>query len=928
MKKKIPFIKKIILLIGIIYINFGFAQVITDGFGTWTRQINYGNFTQSTPSGIWEVTSARINNGGISNPPINGYIELRAYNNSPNNIGGSIVTPIIEKGGAKSIEVGFYIRTIASTATIEVQKSVNGSEWQTLQQIKIRDNNTPIFTVPVNDNSDNLRFRIISVNIGATSLIDYVRVRHSYNLSVDNMEVCEGSTIILSAESSAPFTYTWSSTAGGNLNQTTGVNVTANPTQSAIYTATGTYTASYGTVTEVKTINVEVNPSPSDIMITSTVSPLDAGSCGWDYVRLDVTEVDDNDNEPVITWFPVEGLYTDSDLMVAYIEGSHATTVYAAPLVPTVYTATATLGICEKTATTDSITKEKTTFTGLDISNPTLWNIANNWSDNMVPTANKCANIPSGRLAIVNIPDAVAKTVTVASGGRLTVNTNNTLTVTDGFVNNNASNLVPIIKPQEYYVTIESDGNLIQENDEASNTGTVTVKRIARMKRQDYTYWSSPVSGQNLKTFSPNTLDNRFYTYNESNDGFVEIAPAANVFGNNSLGGFESAAKGYTIRAYNNYPTSGAVQTFTGIFTGAPNNGNITFPLKQEGAGYNLVGNPYPSNIDFDELFSNNSSVISNAAYFWTNVNPYVADGVYSANNYAQYVNGTGTPAQNDSLDKAPTNIIKPGQGFLVQAEADNVALNYNNSIRTSETDGIFFNSKGVPSSKVKDRYWLKLSTPLNNFNTIAVVYSKDAVNGFSRKDDGRLLQTGSDSFYSIPDDGDYRLAIQGREYSLLQSDVVPLGAIFYQTGTHTISLSRSEGIFADGQNIYLKDYQTGILTNLSEGSYTFKASKGESTGRFEIIYNHRRYQGKGALAVDTLQKDNLYVYKDGDDFVIRSQNKKITGLEVYDTSGRLVYKTSSNSTEIMLRSEKLNSGMYILKINRGEEVTSKKIVR
>ncbi len=504
-----------------------------------------------------------------------------------------------------------------------------------------------------------------------------------------------------------------------------------------------------------------------------------------------------------------------------------------------------------------------------------------------------------------------AKTLTVASGGELTINADKAVTVQNAIVNNGI-------------LTVESDGNLIQINDNAVNTGNITVKRIAKMKRQDYTYWTSPVTGtQTLKQFSPNTLDTRFYTYNESNDNFVGINPATRFgyVGTDLENDFESEAKGYAIRAYNNYPTDETVQTFTGTFVGVPNNGNKTFPLKIIGQGYNLVGNPYPSNIDLEELFNSNNSAINYSAYFWTNVNPYNSgDGTYTANNYAQVVGGTGTPATGSTIE--PTNIIKPGQGFLVQAEADNVALNFNNSIRTDDTGGIFFNSKGTSSSKIKDRYWLKLSTPLNNFNTIAIVYTQGATNSFDRNYDGPLMKVGSDSFYSVSEN--HKLAIQGKQYPLVDSDVVPLGAVFYQSGTHTISISKKEGVFASGQNIYLKDHQTGILTNLSEGSYSFTAIKGESTGRFEIVY-----RPEGTLsAANTEQKDNLQIYRNGNDFVIKSQNKKITGLEVYDTSGRLIYTMKANSTEVVLNSEKLNNAMYILKINRGEEVMSKKIIK
>jgi hypothetical protein len=75
----------------------------------------------------------------------------------------------------------------------------------------------------------------------------------------------------------------------------------------------------------------------------------------------------------------------------------------------------------------------------------------------------------------------------------------------------------------------------------------------------------------------------------------------------------------------------------------------------------------------------------------------------------------------------------------------------------------------------------------------------------------------GSDAIYSIL--GDQKLVIEGRKYPLVSSDAVSLGASFDGAGTHTISLGDKEGIFANGQNIYLKDKITGITTNLSETS-------------------------------------------------------------------------------------------------------------
>ena len=50
------------------------------------------------------------------------------------------------------------------------------------------------------------------------------------------------------------------------------------------------------------------------------------------------------------------------------------------------------------------------------------------------------------------------------------------------------------------------------------------------MRRLDYTYWGSPVAGQNLLGFSAQTLSNRFYILNSLTNGFEVINPSLNNF--------------------------------------------------------------------------------------------------------------------------------------------------------------------------------------------------------------------------------------------------------------------------------------------------------------------------------------------------------------------------------------------------------------
>src|SRR5690606_29611068 len=121
-------------------------------------------------------------------------------------------------------------------------------------------------------------------------------------------------------------------------------------------------------------------------------------------------------------------------------------------------------------------------------------------------------------------------------------------------------------------------------------------------------------------------------------------------------------------------------------------------------------------------------------------------------------------------------------------------------------------------------------------------------------------------------------------------NDIVNIGTRNYTAGINKIALGRKEGIFATSQPIYLRDNQTGTITNLSEGAYTFMAQAGESTGRFEIVY-----KPGGVLATDAAVKEDIVVYRDGQDFVVKAQRDPVSSVEIFDAAGRMVRRVEPN---------------------------------
>lgn len=552
------------------------------------------------------------------------------------------------------------------------------------------------------------------------------------------------------------------------------------------------------------------------------------------------------------------------------------------------------------------------------------WNDVTKWlPGNTVPTIQNCVFIPSESDLNVNVSDAVAKEITILPGGKL--NINKTLTVNDGITNfADAGKFV-----------LQNNGNLLQINPIAVNSGSITVERRAVDMnnvdgvQMDYVYWSSPVQSQSLQGFSPGTPANRIFEYNESTDLFkaVKLANEPNFI----------PGKGYAIRAEVNldYPADSAGYEKTYQFVGKPNNGDIYFPVKRSpntGAGqsivhgYNLIGNPYPSNIDFKQFYDLNSSKIYNTAWFWTN-NTYTknqqAQG-YLQNNYAVF-NGTGgvgapsSAAGGTGNTTIPTGIVSVGQGFIVQVkDIGNTTVKFQNKNGGSNlrvnTSGTFFNK----NENTIDRYWLNLISPDNLINSQLIGYVNGATDGFEQDFDAEALSLSSDLFYSQV--VDKKLVIQGRSKDFNKTDKVKLGANFFAKGEYTITLKQPEGIFEE-QSIYLKDNDTGIITNLKEGSYVFLTEAGQKNNRFEIIY-----ENDNVLVSDSSIKESVVVYRDSDNFIVKSP-KMISVLEVLDMSGKLISLLEPNSKESEVQASSLPNGIYLLVIRTKDgQITTKKI--
>ncbi len=512
----------------------------------------------------------------------------------------------------------------------------------------------------------------------------------------------------------------------------------------------------------------------------------------------------------------------------------------------------------------------------------TTWSSVNgngSWS-NGSPSAGTDAIITDTYSTSSN-PTFSARNITIKNGGVLEITSGNTI---------NALN-----------VTIENGGNFIQRDGSTlSNTGNFNVLKTGASAQNKYAFWSSPVLSQNLSNIYGATAPAFITEYDTSTDYFVNVSSTIAV-----------AGKAYSIKT----PSANASLTFSGT----PVNGNQTFTLSAAGNGFNLIGNPYASNLDLNAFYTANSGKISNTFYFWDNTSNSVTtqSGSTTTNvGYATYnpASQTWVPAPNISAVPAG-NTASIGQGFIVKAtNASDTSLNFTNAMRIG-SQGAYFN-KSV-ANVTEGKFWLQLSSSYNTQNTFAVAYLSQASHAYDQYD-SKAIASGSDAFYTLADAE--KLIIQGKGNFDI-NDVIPVGAKHFEGGNFVISMIKKEGLFNNGQPVYLHDKIMNIYTNLQNNSYHFTASTGEVSNRFEIVY-----KDQNVLSVnDNSKREAFKVYRNGEEFVVRN-DKNIQSVEVYDAAGRIILKLNNNKTTVNFRLS--INGIYVIKaVSEGKEY-SRKIIK
>jgi len=552
------------------------------------------------------------------------------------------------------------------------------------------------------------------------------------------------------------------------------------------------------------------------------------------------------------------------------------------------------------TGTLNSVTLEVctsvTTITETPVACGTItstWN-GTSWS-NGVPVRNVVA-IFAGNYT--STADLEACSVTVNTGANVTFASGHTLIVGGSVTVNGTGTL-----------TISNNAALRQIDGTAANTGNIIVRRnSAGMVRLDYTAWSSPVNGQQLQAFSPNTISTRFYEYlytgTTTPTAYQTVSATTNFL----------KGKGYMIRAANDWPVTSTV--FNGQFTGVPFNGDATVSL---GRGFNLLGNPYASPMNATKFLDDNPASVG-ALYFWTHTVAAVG-GVYPINNYASFTKLGGTASAAGGA--VPNGTIQTGQGFFVRAYDFGTAKFTNFQRVNASVSTQFFRNASAPETEMPaetHRIWLNLNDNTNNYNQILVGYMNGATNGVDNAIDGEVLDKDNTMLYNVINNSEY--VIQGKGLPFANTDEIALGLKATTAGTYSISLENVDGLFTN-QEVYIKDNTTNIIHNIKQAPYTFTTTNGVFNERFKVVFAN-------ALSNQSLVSDESVIMFTQNEELKINASQEMAKVEVFDVLGRNIYNNSNVNDKVLNISSISNRNQALLvkiTFKTGQSV-SKKVIK
>lgn len=482
-----------------------------------------------------------------------------------------------------------------------------------------------------------------------------------------------------------------------------------------------------------------------------------------------------------------------------------------------------------------------TTWTGVEDND---WHNSNNW-DVMVPAVYTDAVIPAG---LTNYP-----------------------TISSNAVCRNLT----LVSSQAGNATILGDQNLSVDQ-------AVTVERYIpaadwQVGSDGWHFLSSPVEGQLVSpafTTSGPSNNYDFYAWTDEN---VPSAWLNQKMPENNITHL-TVGQGYMV-AYE--------QTDTKTFSGDLNTGNVAVPVSftnsSNWSGWNLIGNPYPSAIDWN-----------------------LAEKTIFQDNYA-YVYNTNKPGGAGYV--SITGIIPAHQGFFVRA---------GQSGQFTFTDDIRVHGGAWMKSGDDNKIVLRLSND-SHYDESTIMIREGSTNNRDRMDALKLFSFNQavPQIYSLTAD-QVKVDINSIP-AFSQIFEIPVAIFAPENGQMSLSLNNASGAFSD-VTIKLFDHKTEKWLNLSQSPiYVFDALTTDNPERFMLKFE--------MVGVNDIPASiPVEIYAIGKALYINNMGLQKCELRIHSIAGQLVFADQIKpdfSDKLMLS---LPAGWYMASVIFSDGIVTQKI--
>lgn len=513
--------------------------------------------------------------------------------------------------------------------------------------------------------------------------------------------------------------------------------------------------------------------------------------------------------------------------------------------------------------------------------------------------------------------DSQFKKVIIQTGGSLTIAESGKLNITDELIVNGTLtvkegaelNLHTAFITNNGEITLESSASLYQgyfDEDTQLCTNKLNIENgIWNVKRKSayiandtrYSFWSTPVYGSKAGEAFEGTNTSRLYRWKCDTQGWRNL----------ELDEILYPGDGYTI--FGKEGESGIQErTFTGDSIA---NGEIKVKIERnEEDAYCIIGNPYPSAIDWIKVAEKNPNIINGTAYVWIQNEDLSTEGT----NYDDYtmINASGeTFAGNAGIE--PSRYISSSQAFAVEMKTTG-NITFNNCMRVNGYNQKFFKKEQNTDKKL----WLSLSNN-NNSSQILINFNENATDGFDRMYDGKQISESKTRLYTIVNDS-IKLTIEGRDDNFLD-EKIKLCYDIKEEGESVFELNKVENF--ENVDIFLFDKHTNITTNLKNNNYKYTSNSNENLeDRFELSFSSK----SNLLDVKNEIKTELRIYNYQNEIKIELNNTEILDVEIINIAGAKIPSKYNNSSKT-LKHNGLKKGMYIIRIKTDNKVLAKAII-